>query len=77
VNPIRVGPNTRSSRYRACPFWPIFAVAFFGSMTLGSISRVRVAIQFTIWIALTVPTLTSATRTWLLTLSVNVSGICA
>jgi hypothetical protein len=67
LNPIRVGPNTGSSRNRACPFWSIFAVAFFGRMTLGSISRVRAAIQFFSSIALTVPTLTSATRTWLLT----------
>ena len=55
--------------------WPIFAVALAGNFTPGCKSRVSVGTQFFSWIALTEPTYTSATRTRLLTLSANVSGI--
>ncbi|CNV49164.1 Uncharacterised protein [Mycobacterium tuberculosis] len=56
--------------------WPIFAVAFAGSRTVGSSSSVRVAIQFLRLMSRTVPTQTSATLTRLLVFSASVSGIC-
>ena len=56
--------------------WPILASVFTGSLTSGCRSRVSVATQFFSSIDRTRPTYTSATRTRLLTLSANVSGIC-
>ena len=57
--------------------WPIFAVAFFGSLTLAlDIQRQRRRPSSSARSPVTVPTSTSATRTRLLTLSANVSGIC-
>ncbi len=55
---------------------PIAASALDGSFTSGCRSSVSVATQFFSSIARTRPTKTSATRTRLLTLSANVSGIC-
>ncbi len=54
---------------------PIFAKVFVGSFRFGWTSSVSVATQFFSSIARTLPTNTSATRTRLLTLSANVSGI--
>ena len=55
---------------------PMRARAFDGRSMPGWIPSVSVATQFFSSIARTVPTNTSATRTRLLTLSANVSGIC-
>ena len=56
--------------------WPILASVFTGSLMPGCRSSVSVATQFFSAISRTRPTYTSATRTRLLTLSANVSGIC-
>ena len=55
---------------------PILANVLAGSFTSGCRSSVSVATQFFSSIERTRPTYTSATRTRLLTLSANVSGIC-
>ena len=55
--------------------WPTLASVLDGSFRSDWTSRVSVATQFLSSIALTLPTKTSATRTRLLTLSANVSGI--
>ena len=55
---------------------PILAVAFLGNLMFLSRCSVSVATQFFSWIARTVPTKTSATRTRLLSLRASVSGIC-
>ena len=86
VSPLRSGTDDGASPLPDLPIvprrrqpsrlvWPILASTFDGNLTPGSRSTVSVGTQFFNWIARTRPTNTSATRTRLLALSANVSGI--